>query len=269
MLGGHAPYPKRYGGGRPPLKIIHDSLNAARGTALDASDSTTVAWVENMAFARAICFDGFGTNERLGNQWDPDRMTDMLGRWEDILAIFPAPTATGYDRRQAIRARFRRFLASTSIHSRLVNVLTLALGTYFTAIEYIGFTHAVIHVPDTTYPWGTVADGVPWSSSVAHILILLTVPIGTSDGEFYDTAAKVGPAVDGIIPAWCTWDWYREPAAGPPVFATDGPSKAGIYLDNEHNLDNSVFDADGVSFYVLSETALTINAENSDRLRAE
>ena len=239
--GGHFPYPRRFGGGRPRLKIIHDALNAARGTALDASDSTSVAWVENMAHARAVCFDGYGTNDRLALQWDPDRMTDMLSRWEQILKILPAPNASVPERREAVRARLRRFLDATALHSRILGILTRELGEYFVAVEYISAANAVIHVPDASYPWGSVVSGAPWTSTVAHILVLLTQPGNASESAFYDAAAKVGPALDSILPAWVTFNWYRAPTYGAPVNVSGGPSMGGVYLDNPANLDNNVF----------------------------
>lgn len=240
--GGYHPYPRRFGGGRPRLRIIHESLAAGRGDALDASTRGTVAWVETMAHARAICFDGYGTNDRLALQWDPDRMTDMLPRWERILRIIVPPNATAADRRAVVRRRFRRFLEASAFHSRLHKRLTEELGDVFVAIEYISVDNAVIYAPDATYPWGTINLDHPWYSTVAHILVLLRKPEGYSEGDFYEVAAKVTKATDGLLPSWATIDWYRAPAAGTPVSVTGGPSQAGFYLDDDHNLDNSVFD---------------------------
>jgi len=242
-FGGHHPYPRRFGGGRPRLRIIHDALNAARGTSLDASSSNTVAWVENMAYARAICFDGFGTNDRLSLQWDPDRMTGvMLERWEQVLKLTPAPTAPEATRREVVRKKWERFIHASALHSRVLTLLTEALGEVFVAIEYIDIDNAVVHVPDPSYPWGTVADGAPWSSTVAHVLVLLEKPEGYSEGDFYEAAAKVHPLLDGLLPAWTTIDWYRGSEEHPWINVSGGPSRAGFYLDDPHNLDNEVFD---------------------------
>ena len=241
--GGHFPYPRRFGGGRPRLRIVHDALNAARGTALDASNSSTVAWVENMAHARALTFDGYGANERLAMQWDPDRMTAFLGRWEKILGIRPAPGTPDKTRRNEVRKRMRRFIEASSFHSRVVARLQQELGNVFVAVEYIDVSNAVVHVPDTSYPWGTVAAGSPWNSTVAHILVLLQKPTGYSEADFYLAAGKVGPAIDGLIPVWTSWDWYRAPSGGPAITVSGGPSQAGFYCDDDHNLDNSCLSA--------------------------
>ena len=240
--GGHHPYPRRFGGGKPRLRVVHDSLNAARGSALDATNPDTVVWVENMAFARAIVLDGYGVNERLSLQWDPDRTTDMLARWEKIFRTTPSPSATAHERRQAIGRRLRRFVEAASLHSRLLRRLRDEVGEVFSAVEYISVDNAVIHVDGGGYPFGDIVDGAPWSSTVAHILVLLEKPEGYSEQDFYNAAGKVGPAIDGLIPAWATFDWYRRPASGAAVAVSGGPSQGGFYLDNDHNLDNNCFD---------------------------
>jgi uncharacterized protein YmfQ (DUF2313 family) len=237
VFGGYAPYPRRFGVGRPRLQIIHDVLNAGRGTALDASNQDTIAWVENMAYARAICFDGYGTNDRIANQRDPDRMTDMLPRWEKICGITPAPGATDRDRRLEVRKRFRRFLDASALHSRLFTRLKEELGPVFGAIEYIDPSIATIYVPNATYPWGTVQPGYLWYSTVCHILVLLVKPDSYTEGDFFAAASKVLPAVDSLLPAWVSLNWYRKPSTGAPVNVSGGPSQAGFYLDNPANLD--------------------------------
>jgi hypothetical protein len=166
----------------------------------------------------------------------------MLSRWEKIFGIVPAPRATEYDRRRVLVRRWQRFRDAAALHSRLLARLRAEVGEVFSAVEYIDVTNAVIHVPDASYPWGTIATGAPWTSTVAHILVLLVKPAGYTEGDFYTAASKVAPALDGLVPAWCTFDWYRAPAAGPAINVSGGPSQAGFYLDNDHNLDNSVFD---------------------------
>lgn len=238
--GGFHPYPRRFGGGRPRLRIVHDALNAADGTAIDSSNPDTVAWIENMAAARVITFDGYGINERLSLQWDPDRMTAFLPRWEKILGIGASPTATEKDRRAQVKKRLRRFIEATAFHSRLLSRLQQELGDVFVAIEYLDIANANIHAP-TGYPFGNPIDGFPWYSTVAHILVLVQKPTGYTEAEFYAAVGKVVPATDGLIPAWSTIDWYRAPTGYPAVSVSGGPSRSGFYLDAEANLDNNVF----------------------------
>lgn len=237
--GGMNPFPRRFGGGPARVKIILDSLNADRGTSFDASNRLTTVYITNMAIARAISA-AWGTNRRLGNLWVADRMPlDIIERWERIMALYPLPTDTEDDRRTRIEEHFARFGQAT-LSDRVEALLTEKLGDVFVAVEYISIANANILVPDATYPWGAVG-GSPWSSTVAHILVKLQKPTGMSEGAFYEEAGKVIQLLDPILPVWTTVDWYR---AGPvSVSVSGGPSAGGFYLDDDHNLDNEVFDA--------------------------
>ena len=243
--GRYHPYPRRFGGnvynGKPLTEVVHASLNAARGPAFNTEDSTTTVWIENFAHARALAIDGWEVNARVSMQWDPQRTTDMLPRWERIFAIRPSPTATDASRRAELTARWQRF-GEISNHARIVTALTNALGSYFVAVEYISLANAVVHVPDASYPWGTVVAGVTWYSTVAHILVRLQNPAGSTEGQFYDAAGLVPQILDPIVSSFVTFDWYRSPSVGTPIAVVGGPSAAGFYLD-ETNLDNLVFDS--------------------------
>lgn len=239
--GGFHPYPRRFGGSRSDLEAMHNSLANQRGTAVDANTVENTAWLETMAFARALVFDGWGTNKRLSHQWDPRRMTDMLSRWEAILALRPSPSDTGVARRARVLQRFARFggVANTS---RLTSELTENLGDVFVAVEHLTVAAASVYVPSASYPWGVVGtpDG-DWSSTVAHVLILLQKPDGWSETEFYEAATQAAEIADAILPAWVSFAWYRAPLST-PIAVSGGPSQAGFYLDDEHNLDNNIFD---------------------------
>lgn len=237
-FGGMSPFPIRFGGGKTRTQVILSALNADRGTAFDTADRTTTVYVENMAIARAIAA-GWGTNVRLGNIRKPSAMTDtILGRWETILGILPAPTDSEAVRRNRVATLFAR-TGQAAINGFLTTLLSNALGAAFVAIEHVDYSNAVILVPDGTYPWGSVGS-VPWSSTVAHILVRLQKPAGWAESDFYSAAANVATILESALPVWVTFDWYRP---GPTsVAVTGGPSAGGFYLDDSHNLDNEVFD---------------------------
>lgn len=243
-FGGYHPCPRRFGGGKyegkPLLEVVHQSLNAARGAAFDTDSETSIAAVETMAWARALAYDGWELNARLGHQWDARRTTDMLPRWERIFKIRPRPDATDRERRNELVLRWERF-GGVSNQARLTTVLSEALGDYFVAVEYISLAEAAVRVPDAAYPWGAVTPGYPWGSTVAHILVKLQKPSGATEAQFYEAAGKVVTLLDPIISAFVTVDWYRAPLST-PVSVSGGPSAGGFYLDDEHNLDNNVFD---------------------------
>lgn len=239
--GGYHPYPRRFGGSAGSrLEVVQKSLAQQRGTAVDAGTEGTVAWIETMAFARAVVFDGWGTNDRLGHQWDPNRMTDMRARWETILTLRPGPTATDPERRTAVLRKFERFEAGAG-RSELIGRLTEKLGDVYVDLEYIGPTIAGVTVPTAGYPWGSVVAGKPWSSNVAELIVKLQKPTGWSEAQFYEAVGGVRQALDDVVPAWVTYLWYRPSVDSANVNISDGPSEAEFWLDEDYNLDNHLF----------------------------
>lgn len=237
-FGGYSPYPRRFGGGgKPRLQVIHEGLNAQRGTAYSQDRESTV-WLENHAIARAISAE-WGTAQRLANQTDPYRMTDMLSRWERILAIPVPADATEAERRAEVAARMARAGKDVN-HAHIYTELTRVLGDFFYAIEYIDIANAVVHVPDGTYPWGTVAAGAPWYSTVAHVLVRMQQPEGYTAAEYWERRGAAATILDAMLPVWVSYDLYREAVEGTSYDVSGGPSAAGFFLD-EPNLDLLVF----------------------------
>ncbi len=235
--GGYHPYPRRFGGGKPRLQVIHESLNAQRGTSLDTTNVNSIVWIENMALARALD-TAWSINARLGHQWDPVRTTDMLSRWEKIMRLVPAPEDTEAERRVALTAQWERFGALINI-GRLSSKLTTLLGDVFVSLDFIGIANALIHVPDGSYPFGTVSLGRPWFSTVMHMLVRTQVPAGYSEQDYLRIVGEVFPLLDGVLPAWMTWSVYRP---GPVSYlVADGPTAGGFYLDDPKNLNWEVF----------------------------
>jgi len=227
------------GGGTPIAKRIFDALVLARGPAVDAGNPQKIAYYETLAEARAIAA-AWSTNERLGNQRDARRMTSMLERWEKIYGLRVDAKDTLAERRTRVAVAQAR-VGQASLSSAVYNEAVLALGEFFYAIEPTAPTVAQITVPSVSYPWGSVSDGAPWSSTVAHVLIRVQVPTGRADAELYERVAALADALEPMLPAWATWDWYRAPEVGAPVSVVGGPSAGGFYLD-ERNLNESVFD---------------------------
>ncbi len=238
-FGGLTPFPKRFGGGKPRAKVILDSLNAGRGTGVDTTNWDSPVYGENVVHARAIAA-AWSTNRRLSNIWDSTRVTGRaIHRWEKIRAVTPNPGDSDRTRRDRLAA-IEALAGLNPTHQVLTTLLSAALGDVFVAVEYISVANAVINVPDGSYPFGTVNAIVPWSSTVAHILVRTQKPTGMTEGEFYETAGRVVAILDPVVPSWVYFDWYRP---GPvSVAVSGGPSAGGFYLDDDANLSNEVFD---------------------------
>jgi hypothetical protein len=275
------------------------------GTAYDTESQSSPVYIRNFALARCIA-DVWDTNQRLANQFDPYRMTELLPRWEKFLKVYPLPTDTMSARREPVRAKFARF-GKASTYQRVVDIATAYLGSItFTVtggdsttaninwpedwIDWYSPTIAgviamsgiatesydiVIHILTTggvgasTFQWssdggvtwtgpattaasytlgttGLTAEFIAgthtagdyhqwyvgpkrWASSVAHILILCTVPTGMTEAEYYRRTGNLSKELDDVLPAWMTFDVGRN-----------GTSPGEFILDDEHNLDNEV-----------------------------
>jgi uncharacterized protein YmfQ (DUF2313 family) len=241
-FGGMTPFPNRFGGPGPNgirIKVILDSLNRQRGNAYDTSVWSSNVYAENMATARMLA-GIWSANQRLANQWDPQRMTSNLSRWEKILGLAPAPSDTTKTRQTRVQAVFAQ-TGQVGFTSYLSTRVSGLLGVFYVALEFISYANAVINVPNGSYPWGTVNAGSPWYSTTAHILVRVQKPTGYSDADFNTAVGKLAPAMESLLPAWASWDWYRAPSIGAPVVVSGGPSAGGFYFD-EQNFDILVFD---------------------------
>ena len=103
------------------------------------------------------------------------------------------------------------------------------LGAAFVSVVHTTSAGAVVWTP-VGWPMGSHGS-LNWYSTVMHVAVKVAQPTSMDDAEFYDRTSALMVALDGILPAWVTFGWFRE-----------GPSGAGFYLDDEHNLDNEAFD---------------------------
>lgn len=228
--GGYA-YIARSGATRnTDVEAITRSLVANKGVAYD-DGSGSLSWLECHAIARAIAAVA-SSQRRFANQFDPTRMTDALPRWERIFGI-PSPFGrTLAERRREVAARFA--MIGRSPHSGdLTAILSEALPDNFSELSYTTSSVANTHTTTSvTVPGGitTTGDG-SWSSSIYFVAVGLIQPAWQTDVEFARVPGVVHRLLDGWMPAWCTFDWYR-----------DGVNGAGFYLDEDGNLNNQRFD---------------------------
>jgi len=229
MSGGFNPAPFTFGASKHSVEeTILAALNQGDGTGL-TDEQASYNYAENFAIARAIA-DVWSTNKRLANQWDANRMTDFLGRWEAILDLHPATTDTPTARRAAVAAKLA--LAGQPATQQVIYDLAVrVLGSIFVQIANASSTTATASVPGgVTIPGGvTLPDGV-WASGIANVAIKVEQPAAMTDQEFYTTAGAILPYLDGLLPAWVDFNWFREDVLG-----------VGFFLDQIRNLDNSGF----------------------------
>ncbi len=236
-FGGYFPSPERYGTSKPDLKFIADSLDRAMGNAYDTSEQT-IAHIENEAYARAI-IDVWENNQRMTNQFLPSRLSSFIPRWEKILGLYPKPDETPVERRVRIVEIFDR-ISQLANHTRIYDILSERLGQHFVELREIAVADAIVWWPVNPNPIA------PWASTVAHILIQTRLadpinPDAWTEQEFNEAITSIGPILEDTLPAWVTWDWYRDGIGHPPSAWAPDPD-AGFYLDEDFDLDYEIFD---------------------------
>lgn len=194
LHGGLAYGRERYGGAVPRVQVILDALNEQLGSAYDVSKDSPV-YIRNLAIARMLA-SVWDSNERLGNQFDPLRMTDFLPRWERIFGIVPSPTATEPERRRVIAARFAR-IGVAPTHQAIVDALAAALGD-------IAFTVERTDPDVATMKW-PVEMGPTVASGTAPPTVTIT---GDPNGEQVHVELLTG----GVFPS-VTFQWSIDDGA--------------------------------------------------------
>lgn len=230
MSGAYNPLPLQPGAEfEKIIELLQQGYESALGTAL-TTERGTLAWVENHATARVLA-DLSKAAIRLANQWDPDRMTDFLPRWEKILGIVPMPDATTQERREEIALRLS-LTGEPPTYQVVYDFLSDLLGELFITLVQTSSSQASGYVEGgVSIPGGvTLSDG-SWCSSIAYLAIEVQKPDEMTDAEFYPLVGKIHKYLHTLLPAWCDFDWFR-----------DGVNGAGFYLDEELNLDNQRFD---------------------------
>lgn len=261
MSGGFTSFPVSFGAS---VNTIHetmlDALLQAQGSAI-ATDIDSAAYVECYAKARLLA-DMWSTVIRLGNQFDPNKMTDFLPRWEAIYGIVPSPTATLAQRRALIASKIANYGNSPTIQV-VTDLLALVLGDVFVTILYGsdtiqdgyyagspgiegfvpgganlsvvgGFDFPDESVNNPNIPFGfTEGQGFNqqgWSSTMAYLAILVQQPSWMSDQVFLSLAGQIDPLLEDLLPAWVLFAWVENNSNG----------TLGFILD-EQNLDKEAF----------------------------
>lgn len=238
MFGGFTPWPLRFGGGEPNLRALYESLNLSLGPAYDTSDLSNVT-AETMAEARAL--DAvWSANRRMSLQWDPERMTDFMERWETIFGLRPGVSDSIAERRTILQAKFLALIGPSSLEDSV----TLLLGASFVEVVRTSLADAYQRWPENGYP-------DDWISNTAHILIRVQYANNQTEAEFLKLMAKLGLMLDDLLPAWTSWDWGAFNEAGAEGFFLDDPLGAG---PPPYNLNYETFDSTPAATLAFSFT---------------
>lgn len=213
-FGGFGGWPRRFGGGRSRVQTIYESLNAARGSAYDTTDSSNVT-AETYAQAVALAA-AWSNNRRAALQTDPKRMSDFIPRWEAILDLHPSPADSVADRRSAILAKFLAWAGQAAFE----DVVAAIMGTSLVDIEYTPIASAYQRWPENGYPNS-------WISHTAHIVIRVQFAANQSQQELLHVLGRLDRTLADFLPAYTTWDWAMFAENGEDAFFLDDPLGAG------------------------------------------
>src|ERR1700691_3231390 len=138
-------FPIRMGdSNRTDLTQLTNSFAAQRGNAFNPIVGSLI-WIECRAMAIAIDAVWI-TNQKMINQMNPDRMSDMLGRWEQIFGIIPLPNDTLYTRRNRVSEYFFR-IGQLPNFSNIEALMTFFLPDIFVALVQIPASSATASFP--------------------------------------------------------------------------------------------------------------------------
>lgn len=211
FTGGASPQPERYGGGEginsnvPLLQRVYQSITRARGSAYDQSwPPTTAVGVENLAYARAITFDGWGTNQRLSNECNPGKSTaaGLLPRWERILNCPPNYGDT-QPVRQARCAAVFALAGKASVHQAVADAIAAVLGPIFVSLFYTDETN-------TTAWWPGIAGVTGAITTVVGNIVTMTGTAGTPSSAVMGTITVSNCATAANNGTFQVWYWFNN-----------------------------------------------------------
>lgn len=244
FTGGTSPAPLTTGGGNAGttqsatlLQRVFESIAGAMGSLYDQTLNSAVG-IQNMAYARAIAFDGYGQLTRLVNNFFPGSLTveGNLSRWENIFGVVPYSTDTEVMRNARISAKWLS-IGDTNGIQPITNVCNSLLGTRFNYIYLISPNATNYGTLSAAWPYGqgiVSSTTSPWHSSISRIVIFVKfnsgLPANKQIQDLYSTTGPVSQILQSIAPAWVTFQFSVLNSAGNPTFKLDDP----------HNLDFEV-----------------------------
>ena len=206
---------------RADLQQISTSLLAQRGDAI-TTQVGSVIWVETQAWARAL-YSIWATNTKMAYQFDPNKMTDFLPRWEAIMGLAALPTDTIQKRQSRIAARFG--LINKMPDTQAVNdLLTASLG-----ITYLGLINTPAVSAYGQFPGGTgITGGItnivsgPWYSTCQELYVEVYHPPVMTGNQFYNTVNQIFPILNHYLPAYVSFDWFFDSFRDDGYASSDG-----------------------------------------------
>lgn len=194
---------------RADLEAIKDSLVNSRGSAV-TKETDSIVYLECVAHARAIYYI-WAINQILKNQFDPNKMSVFLDRWQKILNLYPlSSNLTVTQQRAQIEAKLSIFNRNPT-YQQVSDVMNLFLGEVFLTVSNITAPESMLSfLPDgaltitdgeTCNDGSSLGAGYGWSSDVASCIVE-TVNPGISASEYTNARNQIFNLLDTYLPSW-------------------------------------------------------------------
>lgn len=206
---------------RDDLLLLLKSILNANGTALTQDEGSNI-WVLANAQARAI-FHIWALNEKVKYEFDPNKMNDLLERWEKILGITPSKNVstdvhkdsnlpsveTIQYRRARIAAKFRAVSQMPNAQA-LEDIITAVFPNVSVTVSPTTPDVAVSSWPSgTTIVGGSAGTNAAWKSTVSNVNITIGYPAGISDANYERMKKQIYSLLVTFLPAYTTINLNR------------------------------------------------------------
>ena len=199
-------FPIQFGNSnRPDLNQITNSLLNQMGDAF-TNEVGSLVWIQCRAMAELVNTIWI-TNQKMTNQFNPNKMSDMLARWEAIFQIIPQPTDTLVTRRNRVAEYFFRINQSPDL-SNIEAILSFLLPQTFVDL-------VINPVEDSQSGFiggGPIVGGqfcsfTPWHSTLSEITVEVQKPATMSLNAFDGNVDQIYSILKQSLPAYTDFDW--------------------------------------------------------------
>ena len=188
-------------------ELIYQALLKARGSAYEISDEeNNLLTIESYAYAKALTSQ-MRDSVRMTNQFDMSKVTVFMQRWYDILGFVSSPTESDVEKRAKLVNHFK-FFTKPPTPQAVADYCNAVIGSdVFQEIRYKDANDNEGSVPGgVTIPGGVTLPDGPWTSKVAHILIVVTYPGNITRKEFNRRIGILKARLDSYLPAYMQYE---------------------------------------------------------------
>lgn len=205
MFGPYGSFPRQLGGGKPVVETLHEDLLAGYG---DAFSKERGGYLWSLTYADACAlWASWCTCYRVLSESNPATAHFLLDWWERFyrLSIYGL-NLTG--RRRQL-AEHEALQGAQQTFQDLEATLRRRLGDTFVEMHFVPYGLDNAHVPDGSYPWGTVSSATPWGSNCSHLVVKLDdAAPNVPAGEFLERVGLMEGLLNARLNAWVTYGWH-------------------------------------------------------------